>query len=260
MSGTFDFGVRSVKGSGEAHGYRGASGGSLLLEQSYAYEVRTGDHTWIGALATAGWTVPSVEWRSGGPAGTLLDIDVFTGSVDPSVHGWTASPFGGWSAVTAGGVKFTGGSFSHGMYKLTPPGADTCIIRGCYFDVENGPYWGMISLHAHLDGNGGGGLGGNGNYGHRGVRYLIGEAHPHAAGLVDIGVVIEPPDACETVTLDSRIHGNASTGVTTQKVLTLGRRYTMTIDGNLTVWGGGLSGVSPYNVKYNSPGQSTMEA
>lgn len=189
MSGVFDVAVRATLGGLSAASYKDG-----VLVDSREHSARTGTLTWVGALATGGFTVASVEWRSGGLSGTLLDQDVFSGSIDPTTLGWAASSFGGWNAVTAAGVRFAGGAVSEGMQKTTPVGADTAIMRGVFFTAEGGPHWGMLSLHYDATGDASGNPGGPGYYGIAGYRVLIRELHPHSVELPDASAVeVEPP-------------------------------------------------------------------
>lgn len=181
MGGVFNFGVRAEKVDDvnvPMWSYYSIDGAPLAAYQ-YGYTVPghgTGDWTWVGALATDGFYVSRVEWWDGGPfTGTLIEAD------DMSYASEAAMIAAGWEmwrdgvdSFTGNEIKILGGGFSDGVRKLTPAGANTCILRGCHFESEGTTFWGMVSLH-----HGNGPSDNGGDYGEGGIRVLCRKTHPH---------------------------------------------------------------------------------
>ena len=136
----------------------------------FTHPVRSGGFTSIVALDTDGFHVDRIEWRSGGPTGTLLDSDDFT-----SLAAWTVAK--GTAAIDpAGYLRLYGGGTSEFIRRSTPSGADYVEMFGCYFPSPSGAnHWGMVSI----------GHDGTSWYGENGYRVLLREYAPNEVQVPD---------------------------------------------------------------------------
>lgn len=194
MSGVYDFASYAPKGGTITASYKSTSGSPLALVDSATVPPHSNSHTQVLGYNCV-FRCSRVEWRAGGPFGVLLAAD------DLSYADWTAATAAGWGQVfgVSGSVTWTGSEVEiadsssitcHGIYKLTPAGADTIVARGCWFnDAEVSLHWGMVSPHAI--GPDSSGLGGTG------YRVLMRDAHPHLVQIVD--AIAPAPDPTPSV-------------------------------------------------------------
>lgn len=162
-----DFGI-FVRSSTEVWSYKNGA-----LVGKYSHPARSGTYTGIVALATTGFHVDRIEWRSGGPAGPLVDSDDFD-----SLAAWTIvkNDDGGGVIDPAGHVRLNGGGSSEIIRRATPTGADYVELLNAYFPTpSDSNEWGMVTINYD----------GSSYYGENGYRVLMREYAPNEVQVPD---------------------------------------------------------------------------
>lgn len=157
-----------VRSSTEVWSYKNGA-----LVGKYSHPARSGSFTGVVALETPGFHVDRIEWRSGGPSGSVLASDDFD-----SLAAWTVvkNDAGGCVIDPAGHVRLNGGGTSEIIRRSTPTGADYVELLNAYFSSASGAnHWGMVTINYD----------GSSHYGENGHRVLMREFAPNEVQVPD---------------------------------------------------------------------------